>query len=758
MLEWLHKLETLDRAMDDLHITAHDERERIRAKAHTVLEVVHRHLAKADRATCREAAVRLARLRADAYGRELSLAVHRGGAWTPAEMTELFAAARKRRLDHGDVGWISHLAGESAALPAEARHEPWKAVEPLFDAIEECPLSPDERKGMQRALARVNPSPLALPLGRDGWGAAVRDHLGEPPAPHLVALVEHLGVAGGPRPAKAWRARCLELLAGEGAGELVAAGLRAFDGARYEGGRHGGPARLLMTDVNTDVARGFAWAAALARVGGAAPALTRLVLAAGGHGSGTEPDLKLASGVVHALAECEGAVDALRRLQQDVRSRSLLKQIAAALATAAARHGVTAAQLVERGVPGHGLSADGSRDWADGAWTVTVTVTVEDARTVRVTARDAGGRTRRGLPSGLAAAGEIKALVKEVRHTLSAERDRLEALFGVERSWPPGEWARLYRDHPVTGAVARALIWHDGAPFLPGDREPGGGVTLWHPARAPMEEIRAWRETVAERRLRQPFKQAYREVYALTPAEEHAACSGRFAARRVGHDRLYALAKQRGWQPAWLRHHGEPGEAWKELAEGAWRVRFGYELTGDAAYATTGQVRFDRRDGRQWRETPLAGVPPLVFSEAMRDVDLFVADPARDGDRHARSAEAYELPASARVRRDALERILPGTAIAGRCTLTDRHLVVRGDLRTYKIHLGGAGVLMEPGDVPLSIAGARKPGGRIFLPFEEDGTLALILAKAFLLAADTGITDESLMRQISWERSQSGLG
>ncbi|MFD2350956.1 hypothetical protein ACFSTC_18945 [Nonomuraea ferruginea] len=85
----------------------------------------------------------------------------------------------------------------------------------------------------------------------------------------------------------------------------------------------------------------------------------------------------------------------------------------------------------------------------------------------------------------------------------------------------------------------------------------------------------------------------------------------------------------------------------------------------------------------------------------------------------------------------------PAPPSLDRCTLTDRHLVVRGDLRTYKIHLGGAGVLMEPGDVPLSIAGARKPGGRIFLPFEEDGTLALILAKAFLLAADTGITDES---------------
>ncbi|MFD2350955.1 hypothetical protein ACFSTC_18935 [Nonomuraea ferruginea] len=154
MLEWLDKLETLDRAMDDLHITAHDERERIRAKAHTVLEVVHRHLAKADRATCREAAVRLARLRADAYGRELSLAVHRGGAWTPAEMTELFAAARKRRLDHGDVGWISHLAERERRAP---RGGAARAVEGGRAAVRRDRGVPAQPRRAQGHAARARP-------------------------------------------------------------------------------------------------------------------------------------------------------------------------------------------------------------------------------------------------------------------------------------------------------------------------------------------------------------------------------------------------------------------------------------------------------------------------------------------------------------------------------------------------------------------------------------------------------------------------
>jgi hypothetical protein len=36
----------------------------------------------------------------------------------------------------------------------------------------------------------------------------------------------------------------------------------------------------------------------------------------------------------------------------------------------------------------------------------------------------------------------------------------------------------------------------------------------------------------------------------------------------------------------------------------------------------------------------------------------------------------------------------------------------------------------------------------VWLPFEGDGTLTLILSKAFLLAADTEITDETIVRQI----------
>ena len=92
------------------------------------------------------------------------------------------------------------------------------------------------------------------------------------------------------------------------------------------------------------------------------------------------------------------------------------------------------------------------------------------------------------------------------------------------------------------------------------------------------------------------------------------------------------------------------------------------------------------------------------------------------------------------------------TKIRDRCALADRFLVVRGDLRTYKIHLGSGNILMEPNDQYLCIVPSRStPNGtaEVFLPFEGDATLSIILSNAFLLAEDRKIKDETITRQIA---------
>ncbi|WP_345522842.1 DUF4132 domain-containing protein, partial [Streptomyces echinatus] len=510
--------------------------------------------------------------------------------------------------------------------------------------------------------------------------------------------------------------------------------------------------------------------------------LGTLTLRTGGAGREVTENPKLAGAAVNALAETgdPSALEALWRLRSRIRHRALRKQLDTALTTAAEKQGITAQQLIERSVPDHGLAPDGSLERQVGEHRVRVAI--EEAATVRLTFTRPDGTTSRTAPAALKDGfpdelRELKALAKEVRGTLSAERARLEALMSAGREWPYDEWCRHYRDHPVTGTLARGLIWEfqdaNGrwaavVPTAAPDGRPER-VRLWHPIRASADEIGSWRERLLTTKLRQPFKQAFREIYLLTPAErETGVYSNRFAAHIVHYRQLYALFKERGWQANFLGSYdgGYDGRARAEFGDGAWRAFFHHEPAAEdhdrysPEHAATDQVRFERRDGRRWREVPLAEVPPPVFSEAMRDVDLFVgvtsiaADPDwtdRGEDRYAgywRTATFGELTASAEVRREALARILPRLRIADRCTLDGRFLIVRGDLRTYRIHLGSANILMEPDDAYLCIVPSRgRPNGKVFLPFEDE-RLSLILSKAFLLAADTEITDESILTQI----------
>jgi hypothetical protein len=201
--------------------------------------------------------------------------------------------------------------------------------------------------------------------------------------------------------------------------------------------------------------------------------------------------------------------------------------------------------------------------------------------------------------------------------------------------------------------------------------------------------------------------------------------------------------------------------AWNLAAE-FW-VQPAGELAGSgvARFLTTDQVRFVRNE----EAVPLTEVPATVFSEVMRDVDLFVGVGSIGNDPEWRDSGEVEgggdywtrysfgdLGATAQTRRDALKRLLPKLKIADQCELEEKFLRVKGDVRTYRIHLGSGNIQMEPNAQYLCIVpnqgAASKSSESYFLPFEGDRVLSIILSKAFLLADDAKIKDPSITHQI----------
>jgi hypothetical protein len=570
----------------------------------------------------------------------------------------------------------------------------------------------------------------------------------------------------------------------------------------------------LIKDPHVELLRGLAWCCGLREDAELARALARLALSAYRKIPGKGPRLvSLGNACVTALGLMPGRapIGQLAVLKVKVKFGTAQKEIEKSFHTAAVREGLPADEIEELAVPSYGLEEVGHLRASFGEYQAEVSIDGSSAGLHWFK----GDRPVKSAPTAVRSQHkeeyrELQGTLKDVNAMLPAQRERIDALFLSRKSWPLAAWRERYLDHPLVGTIARRLVWTFTAKGKVADGIWHGGglvgrngkplnlkgeptVSLWHPIDRPTDEVLAWRDWLEKREVVQPFKQAHREVYVLTDAERRTRTySNRFAAHVLKQHQFNALCAARGWKnqlrlmvdssyppasrplPAW----GLRAEYWVEGAGD----QYGQDTndSGTYLYLTTDQVRFYALDapqlhahatgggyGRWGRETdePLAleAVPPLVFSEIMRDVDLFVGvasvgnDPnwadGGPGGRYRDYWQHYsfgELSATARTRRTLLERLLPRLKIADRCTLSERFLHVRGDLRGYKIHLGSGNILMTPNDQYLCIVPKQTTAGheRVFLPFEGDNTLSVILSKAFLLAEDTNITDSSITSQL----------
>jgi Domain of unknown function (DUF4132) len=504
----------------------------------------------------------------------------------------------------------------------------------------------------------------------------------------------------------------------------------------------------------------------------------------------------------------------LARVLARVKYPKFRARIDDALNEAAAACGMSRGELDELCVPGHGLDAAGKVTLEAGGGTVDLVVAGRKVSVEwRSEAGKPVKAPTTAMKADKAGLQAVKTLAKEVEADLATQTLRLQRLYLEDRRWPSDVWRQRYLDHPLLGTLARFLIWRvDGpkgraaamwaegmlrdAAGAPVDAA-GAEIRLWHPIDETPEAVLAWRERIAALQVVQPFAQAWREVYRVTDGElATVTYSNRWAGHILKQHQFMSLARLNGWtvthrmwldvrndEPAHLvvPAHGIVADYWVEGAGD----RDGPEVLDSNAYVyiSTDRLMFSRiaaqaktkdsAHGPPRSETvPIADVPPMVFSEVMRHCDLFTAvasiagDPAwydrgrgaAHPDQWHRDAMAYwerestaELREAARMRRAMLKAIVPKLSIAGRCSFEDRALVVRGNLQSYRIHIGSAAVTIMPLMRHLCIVPASAEGwedGRIYLPFAGDQTLSVILSKAVLLAADDKITDPGILRQL----------
>lgn len=499
---------------------------------------------------------------------------------------------------------------------------------------------------------------------------------------------------------------------------------------------------------------------------------------------------------VYLLANVEGleGVSQLSRLKMRVTQLNTKKLIEKSINEAAKKRGISMLEIEELAVPHFDL-VNGQKEYNFEDFKLKIEV--ESFKKVIQYWIKPDGKRQKSTPALVKNSPELKKdlkqaknEIKQIKATLSNQRERMENLFIVERKLTFEQFNKYYHHHGLVSLISHKLLWEfeiDGtykALYFDGvywktregaqinDLEKAKNIRLWHPINSNTDEIEAWRNLFNELQIRQPLKQVYREIYILTDAEVNTSVySNRMAAHILKQHQLNALAKLRGWRYTlmgafdhggygaikYLPHYGLRAEFWME------------EVVDDNAisgagmwlYVSTDQVRFLDESNEV---VELSNIPKLIFSEVMRDVDMFVGvtsvgnDPQWQDNGGLRRFNNYwnkysfgDLSEIAKTRKTILENLVPRLKIRDIAAVDGKFLRVKGKLRDYKIHIGSTNILMEPNDQYLCIVpdrGGDKRMEKVFLPFEGDNGLSIILSKAFLLAADDKITDLTIISQL----------
>lgn len=499
---------------------------------------------------------------------------------------------------------------------------------------------------------------------------------------------------------------------------------------------------------------------------------------------------------IYMLAQSKGldGLSHLSRLKLRIRQNNTQKLIQKYIDEQAKKLGVKATQVEELSVLEYNLK-DGKR--VEPFEDFELKLQVQEVGTTTLEWFKADGTPQKSVPSVVKTSTSLSAklkkmrdLVKQINKSMSAQRDRIDRLYTEDVSWSIEDFNKYYLHHGLVSQISQKLIWQlneQPGIYYEGQWQDIHGdvvnvdtntiVRLWHPIDSDTDSILAWRERLEALGIKQPLKQAYRELYILTDAEINTRVySNRMAAHILKQHQFNALTALRGWRYSLLGAYddGRNGAiASKHLPEYDMTAQYwineiiddtdSFNDAGIWHYVATDQVRFCNSNDEAIN---LIDISPLVFSEIMRDVDLFVGvasvgnDPQwQDGGPDSRpdyrtywqSYSFGDLTEIAKTRKTVLERLLPRLKIRDVTHIDGKFLIVNGKKNTYKIHIGSGNILIAPDDRYLCIVPSRgkdKNTEEIFLPFEGDKGLSIVLSKAFLLASDDKIKDPTIVSQL----------
>lgn len=247
-----------------------------------------------------------------------------------------------------------------------------------------------------------------------------------------------------------------------------------------------------------------------------------------------------------------------------------------------------------------------------------------------------------------------------------------------------------------------------------------------------------YQKLLFEKKIKQPFKQVFRELYVKLKEELEKEQSLMFSGNQIQPQKTVGALRSRRWVADY--EDGLQKVYYKENIVARIYAMADWFSPSDVEAPTLEWVVFTHR--KTFKPLKIQEIPDVIYSEVMRDVDLAVSVA------HAGGVDPETSHSTVEMRKAIVECNLELFKVKN-VKLEGNHAVIDGKLGQYTVHLG-SGVVHQMGNAMLFVVPVHSQHrGRMFLPFmDDDPKTAEILSKILLFAEDTKIKDPGILSQI----------
>lgn len=354
------------------------------------------------------------------------------------------------------------------------------------------------------------------------------------------------------------------------------------------------------------------------------------------------------------------------------------------------------------------------------------------------------GKVLKSVPAKLkkdARIVELQNAVRNLRNQHKRARISLEEAMVRQDIFAYSEVESLL-SNPVLSPMVKKLLWinETGTLGFAGDFSSCDNLKIAHPV--DLLDSGKWsyfQQYIVENQIIQPFKQLFRELYTPDPDEKFNDMeSQRYAGHQIQPRKGIALLRTRGWTVDTFE--GLQKVFHRENIIVRLRAMADWLSPSEIELPTLESITFCRRTGDT--ALKISEIPPVIFSEVMRDLDLLVSCA------HAGNVDPEASHSTVEMRANLLNALLPLLKLDN-VMIQKNHAVIQGKYGEYSIHLG-SGTCHKTGHGSVNILPVHSQHrGRIFLPFaDDDPRTAEILSKVILFSEDHKIKDPDILSQI----------